>query len=201
MASGRLFADFENDCVNYEHGFIPPSLADTILDQLWRDLRWAQRPIRLFGRMVQQPRLTAWYGDADAVYRYSGITLHPEPWHDTLRGLRYRLEKHLSSPFNSVLANAYRNGNDSMGWHADDEPELGSSPTIASLSLGAERRFLMRHRHSGRISELKPGHGSLLVMKGECQKKYVHSLPKTRKVEELRINLTFRYISPVPEYS
>jgi alkylated DNA repair dioxygenase AlkB len=186
--------DFE-----YREAFLAPEEADACLDRLWHELAWEQREISLFGRRVLQPRLIAWYGDRDAAYSYSGLQLEPRPWHPLLQTLRDRVEEAAGSRFNSVLANAYRDGNDSMGWHSDDEAELGARPGIASLSLGAERTFLLRRasalRQPGEKSrKLLLAHGSLLVMRGDSQKKYQHSVPKTRPETGLRINLTYRLV-------
>ena len=179
------------------------------LVRLWRELDWSQREIKLFGRRVMQPRLVAWYGDAGALYSYSGLTLQPLPWHPLLLDLRLRIERHTGQQYNAVLANAYRSGDDSMGWHADNEKELGPRPVIASLSLGAPRRFLLRPaRHQpGLVAKVRGGvetgsfgmtleNGSLLLMKAGCQQRYQHSLPRTRRAAGLRINLTYRWIVP-----
>jgi len=179
--------------------FLPAAEADQALDCLWQELEWSQKEIVLFGRRVVQPRLVAWYGDPGAVYRYSGLTLTPLAWHPLLRQLGDRIERVSGNRFNAVLANAYRDGRDSMGWHSDDEPELGDAPVIASLSLGATRRFLLRRRVPGKVKpnpsiELSLDHGSLLLMQGESQKRYQHALPRTRRPVTLRINLTYRLV-------
>ena len=180
---------------DYHPGFLSEGDADRLLRCLWPELDWSQQDIVLFGRRVQQPRLSAWYGDAGARYRYSGLSLEPLPWHPALHRLRCTLESRLGRPFNSVLANAYRDGRDSMGWHADDEPELGSEPVIASVSLGACRRFLVRCVRTREPAEFRLEHGSLLVMSGSSQADFRHALPKTSRPCGLRINLTFRRIS------
>lgn len=185
----------------YLPGFLTPGEADRLFDSLRDGLDWEQREIVLFGRRVLQPRLVAWYGDPDAVYRYSGLTLQPRPWPGVLRALRPRIERKTGCSFNAVLANAYRDGADSMGWHSDDESELGPRPCIASLSLGAERNFLLRTRDpdaQGRRSSRRMvlAHGSLLLMRGDSQVRYQHCLPKTRRRVGLRINLTWRRIRP-----
>jgi alkylated DNA repair dioxygenase AlkB len=194
---------FDPDCFDYRPDFLPERLADAWLAQLWRDLNWSQQEITLFGRRVMQPRLVAWYGDPDAVYTYSGLTLQPSPWHSLLAELRGRLESATGGCFNSVLANAYRDGGDSMGWHSDDEKELGPAPLIASVSLGAERRFLVRPRKragGGKAASrgIKLGHGSLLVMRGDSQRFFQHALPRTRQPVGLRINLTYRQVETAP---
>jgi len=187
------------DLFVYHAHFLTQGEADEMLEGLWRELQWSQREIMLFGRPVMQPRLVAWYGEPDAVYRYSGLTLAPLPWHPLLQKLKSRVEAISESRFNSVLANAYRDGRDSMGWHSDDERELGMWPVIASLTLGAARRFLLRPRNrakgvQGATITLHPVHGSLLLMKGESQLLYQHALPRTRRPVALRINLTWRLV-------
>lgn len=187
------FEFLDPDCFEYYAGIIPAPEADSILAGLWEELDWRQQEITLFGRRVLQPRLTAWYGDPGAAYSYSGLQLEPLPWHPLLKTLKNRLESFTGGTFNSVLANAYRNGSDSMGWHSDDEKELGHQPMIASLSFGEERRFLVREkRQKSRALVLQ--HGSLLVMKGESQRRFQHSLPKTLHTAGLRINLTYRMV-------
>lgn len=167
--------------------------ADAWLAQLGREIPWRQHRLRLFGRELDEPRLSCWMGEA--AYRYSGRTRAPEPWHPLVAEMRRRLEALCERPFNGVLLNLYRDGRDSMGWHADDEPELGPDPLIASVSLGAGRRFLLRHG-GGERRELMLEHGSLLVMAGEMQHHWQHALPRMAGVTEARINLTFRYLPP-----
>lgn len=178
----------------YRPGFLPPNRADELLTVLWRELPWSQFEIRLFGRRRLQPRLSAWCSDPGTSYQYSGLRLSPTPWHPLLDSLRGELEAVLGARFNSVLANAYRDGRDSMGWHADDEPELGREPMIASVSLGETRRFLVRKKSGGSPREAQLEHGSLLLMSGHSQSLTVHSVPKTSKPRGLRINLTYRLI-------
>ena len=145
---------------------------------------------------MPEARLTCWVGDEGAVYRYSGVSRRPTPWHPALAKLRVRLESELRVPFNSVLCNAYRGGADSMGWHSDDEPELGTEPVIASISLGAARRFRVRPAGGGAAFATELGHGSLLVMSGRSQHDYRHAVPKTARPVGWRINLTFRNVLP-----
>lgn len=169
--------------------------ADRILDGLRREIPWGLHQIRIFGRWVNEPRQTAWFGDPDAVYTYSGVTMKPVPWTPMLQAIRRRVEAACGTAFNSVLLNLYRDGKDSMGWHSDDEPELGENPVIASVSLGAERRFCVKHRtRPEERHALVLGHGSLLVMRGAMQHHWLHSVPKSLRVSEPRINLTFRQI-------
>ena len=185
--------------LDYIPRFLDEVEADAALARLWRELDWSQHEITLFGRRVMQPRLIAWYGEAGAVYSYSGLTLRPLPWHPLLQDLRERVEARSGCRFNAVLANAYRDGRDSMGWHADDETELGPRPALASLSLGAPRRLLLRpaRRRPGEKAAsigLSLESGSLLLMKAGCQQHYQHAVPRTRRETGLRINLTYRWI-------
>lgn len=179
--------------------FDPQWLGRDEADRLLRDLRegiaWEVHRIRLFGREHASPRLSCWIGDADAAYRYSGSLFVPRPGPPALSRLRARLSAELGTGFNSVLANLYRDGRDCMGWHSDNEAELGPAPVIASVSLGAARRFVLKHRDepSTKLAiELPPG--SLLVMAGSTQRHYRHALPRTARPTGERINLTFRRI-------
>ena len=176
--------------------FLAPAEAATLLAELTATVAWRQEPIKLFGREVMQPRLTAWYGDPDATYRYSGLRLEPLPWLPALQQLRARLEAATGARFNSVLLNLYRSGQDSMGYHADDEPELGPAPVIASLTLGATRTFRLKSRPGvpAQALSLPLPAGSLLVMRGETQQNWLHALPKTVRPVGPRLNLTFRLV-------
>ncbi len=169
---------------------------DDWFERLWAGLDWQEREIVLFGRPVLQPRLVDWYADPGVFYRYSGITLGPRAWPAPLDELRSRLDRDFGTAFNSVLCNAYRDGRDSMGWHADDEPELGESPVIASVNLGATRRFRIRPRGGGDSVAVDLEGGSLLLMAGRSQADWQHAVPKTRRVVGPRINLTFREVFP-----
>ncbi|WP_420141577.1 alpha-ketoglutarate-dependent dioxygenase AlkB family protein [Sphingomonas sp.] len=183
--------------LDYRPAWLAGAEADALFDALRATLPWSVHRIRMFGRVVDSPRLSAWVGDAEAVYRYSGTDFTPHPWTAALSGLRLRLQDELDTPFNSVLANLYRDGRDAMGWHSDDEPELGPQPVIASVSLGAARRFLLKHRQDPALrSALTLPHGSLLVMAGDTQRHYRHALPRTARPVGPRINLTFRWIDP-----
>lgn len=189
-------ADFsQSRDFRYIHNFLGQAQASRLLELFWAELNWQQEEIQLFGRKIPQPRLTSWYGDPDARYTYSGLHLEPQAWHPVLLELRTHLEDFLQRRFNSVLANGYRDGRDSMGWHADDEKELGTGPVIASLSLGACRRFLLRDRRGNETMCLPLEHGSLLIMQGASQSAWKHSLPKTTRPVGLRINLTFRKVA------
>lgn len=175
--------------VDYRPGWIKDD--EVLFDRLREEINWEQHEITLLGRTVPTPRLTAWMGDA--AYRYSGIVNEPIPWPSVLAPIRERLERELGVGFNSCLANLYRDGSDSMGFHSDDEPELGPEPTIASISLGARRRFVLRHRVNGERWIWDLGEGDLLVMRDESQRDYAHAVPKTARVVGPRMNLTFRH--------
>jgi len=178
----------------YERGFLPSGEADALF-ALLRELEWTRDRVRIFGREHLSPRLSAWHGDAGVEYRYSGGNHIARPWTAELGMLRDRLFSALGVRFNFVLANFYRDGNDSMGWHADDEAVLGPNPVIASLSFGATRRLAFRERlrsASPRRSAIALEHGSLLVMAGDSQRRWQHALPRSRRVLGPRINLTFR---------
>ncbi|NOT88960.1 MAG: alpha-ketoglutarate-dependent dioxygenase AlkB [Lysobacter sp.] len=169
--------------------------ADALFDALLTGVAWEVHRIRMFGREVDSPRLSCWIGDPGAAYTYSRTRFDPHPWSPALRSIRTRLRDMLGIDFNSVLANRYRDGRDAMGWHSDDEPELGLRPVIASISLGATRRFGLKPRvEGGRRLALDLPHGSLLVMGGDTQTRYRHALPRTARAVGERINLTFRRI-------
>ena len=181
--------------LHFDPHWLGPLEADALLDGLRRDVRWETHRIRIFGREVDSPRLSCWIGDPDARYRYSGTLFEPHPWPDALAPVRERLERTLGVAFNSVLANLYRDGSDAMGWHSDAEPELGPAPVIASISLGATRRFALKHRDDPtRKLAIDLPHGSLLVMSGATQRHYRHALTRTTRPTDARINLTFRRI-------
>lgn len=169
--------------------------ADALLAALLREIPWEQHRLRLFGREVDAPRLSCWIGDPGAVYVYSRTRFEPRAWPPALAAIRDHLLTRFDLRFNSVLANLYRDGRDSMGWHSDDEPELGREPAIASLSFGAVRRFRLRLRETRRVAgTIDLAHGSLLVMRGATQRLYQHDLPKTSAGVGPRVNLTFRTI-------
>lgn len=167
-----------------------------VLDRLIREVPWRSESIVLWGKKTRQPRLIAWYGDPGRAYAYSGLRLDPLPWSPLLLGLKRRVSRAAGASFNSVLLNYYRDQNDSMGMHSDDEPELGAQPVIASLSLGERRAFVLKPR---RDRSLKPVRvpltsGSLLVMRGDTQRNWKHGIEKQRQPCGPRVNLTFRQI-------
>ena len=176
-------------------GFFGQSEADKLLSDLSTFIEWTQERGTFFGKEQALPRLTAWYGDAGKSYSYSGIRVDPLPWIEPLSGIKTRIQAVSGARFNSVLLNLYRSGTDSVAWHSDDEPELGENPTIASVSFGQERMFHLKHKHlkSEKLKLLLP-HGSLLLMRGETQKNWLHQVPKSKREMQTRINLTFRYI-------
>jgi alkylated DNA repair dioxygenase AlkB len=179
-----------------DRAWMQPAAAYDLLGELRAVVPWEVHAVRLFGREVPAPRLSCWIGDPGTSYRYSGQRHFPRPWPDCLRPVRARLEAQLGVPFNSVLANLYRDGRDAMGWHRDDERDLGPAPVIASLSLGAPRRFLVKAHGDAEAKALaiELPHGSLLVMAGDFQRHYRHALPRTARAVEARINLTFRNV-------
>lgn len=168
--------------------------ADSYFQQLYQSLDWQQEQLFIYGRWMNVPRLMAWYGDSGARYRYSGVDHQPQAWISVLAELRTNVEAACGHGFNSVLANLYRDGRDSMGCHADDEKELGRNPLIASLSFGDSRLLRFKHLKTGQKLDIELGHGDLLVMAGELQHHWRHELPKTRQLKQARINLTFRRI-------
>ena len=180
--------------VGYWAGFFAPEEARALCGALRAEIRWERHRVRIRGREVDCPRLSGWEGDA--TYAYSGITLRPAPWTPRVSAVRRRIEAATGEVFNSVLANLYRDGADRLGWHADDEPELGPSPVIASASFGAPRRFLLRPKRGGASMPVVLEPGSLLVMRGATQRHWLHSVPPTRRPVGPRINLTFRRILP-----
>lgn len=157
-------------------------------------LRWRQERLRLFGRWHTTPRLTAWFGEPGTSYTYSGVRHEANGMHAAVSALRDGVRSYSSADFNFVLLNRYRSGRDGMGWHADDEPELGERPFIASLSLGATRRFKMRRKDGMNEIAVDLESGSLLTMSGDCQRDWLHCVPKTMRPVGERINLTFRYV-------
>jgi alkylated DNA repair dioxygenase AlkB len=172
--------------------------ADQAIAALRAELLWEQREIVLFGRRILQPRLIAWAGDLG--YRYSGQTLEPRVFTPAARRILDRVCARVGEPFNHVLVNRYRSGEDSMGLHADDEPELGRDPVVATVSLGASRRFVVRSRRKQDRDgqDLRLGHGALLVMGGTCQRYYVHGVPRDLGAGGERISLTFRRLLRAP---
>lgn len=179
----------------YDRFFFNNIEANKYFNLLKKEIEWRQDNIKVFGKIYPQPRLTALYANNNKSYSYSNIKMHPITFTPTLFDIKSKIEKRLNSQFTSCLLNLYRNGQDSNGWHADNEKELGLNPVIASLSLGAERVFHMKHRNDKKEKlKINLTNGSLLVMRGKTQHHWLHQIPKTRKKVEERINLTFRII-------
>jgi alkylated DNA repair dioxygenase AlkB len=186
--------DMPDADLKYYPNFIAASEAAILMQALHQSLDWRQEQITLYGKTFDVPRLQAWYGDKSARYQYSNLSLRPLPWNSVLLALKHKCENASNSHFNSVLANLYRHGQDGMGRHADNEPELGQQPVIASLSFGEERNLDFYHNATKNKVRLPLHNGSLLVMSGDTQKYWQHSVAKTKKTLAQRINLTFRYI-------
>ena len=187
--------DVRDADVRYAPQWLPHAEADALFTALHDGIAWESHRIRLFGREVDSPRLSCWIGDADAAYTYSHTRFEPRPWPKVLLPVRERLRTELGADFNGVLANLYRDGNDRMGWHADDEPEIDPRVPIASLSLGATRRFVLRRRgEASRKVSIELEHGCLLTMDCATQRHWQHALPRTARDTGARINLTFRRI-------
>jgi alkylated DNA repair dioxygenase AlkB len=175
--------------------FLSQQEADHYLSKFRENLEWHQDDIKLFGKTHLAPRLTAWYGEEGISYSYSGVKLKAKAWTPDLLEIKEKLKSYCETEFNSVLLNYYRSGQDSMGWHSDDEKELGVNPVIASVSLGQERVFHFRHKKEKNLKvKIALKSGSLLLMKGETQHFWQHQIPKSKKPMQSRINLTFRDI-------
>ena len=174
--------------------FILPSQSDLYFDQLKNNINWQQEEMKIYGKTLPFPRLTAWYGDPQKTYSFSGLTLQPNAWTSELQEIKAQVESKVDARFNSVLLNRYRDGNDSISWHQDDEKDLDKNPIIASVNFGATRRFQLRHKQTREKFSIELSHGSLLVMLGKLNHYWQHQVPKTKKSVGERINLTFRYI-------
>jgi alkylated DNA repair dioxygenase AlkB len=180
----------------FMRNFFTPSQAKYYFDLLQNKIEWKQEEVKFYGKTYPVPRKTAWYGYEGFNYSYSGITCYPEIWTEELLEIKTQIERFIpQEDFTSVLLNLYNNGNDKMGWHADDEKELGINPTIASVSLGETRRFDIKHKQNKELHyKFELTSGSLLIMRGALQHHWVHQIPTQKKVKEPRINLTFRTI-------
>jgi alkylated DNA repair dioxygenase AlkB len=170
--------------------------SELLYEELLSTINWRQEPIKMFGKSVLQPRLTALYGNEGVSYGYSGIRMPATLWTDTLMAIKHKIEQATQATFNVALLNRYRGGADSMGWHRDNEKELGNEPVIASLSFGAVRAFQVRpYKSKSTPITLHPESGSMLVMKGEMQQIWEHQLPKCKHPTCTRINITFRKVA------
>jgi alkylated DNA repair dioxygenase AlkB len=194
FAQSSIKYDLPGATIRYYPNVIPNAVQ--LFLGLEQSLAWQQDSLYIAGKSILIQRLNTWYGDEGADYSYSGLSLSPLPWTPALLGLKTLVEEYAEISFNSVLANLYRTGNDSVAWHSDDEKELGNNPTIASLSLGATRKFSFRHKtnRQQKIVHLLLEPGSLLLMEGATQHYWQHQIAKTTKLVGARINLTFRRI-------
>ncbi len=182
------------DVVLHHHAWSPAS-GDQLCAQLIQQIEWRQDKISMFGQTHNVPRLNAWYGDPDYSYAWSGIQMHPNSWTPSLQQIKERVNELASVQFNSVLINLYRDGNDKVDWHADDEKVLGVDPVIASVSLGAARKFRMRRKDRSRPPiEILLRSGDVLVMRGSTQQLWEHAVPRTKRIAQPRVNLTFRVV-------
>ena len=186
--------DMPDADISILHEIGMPMPYDQMLRKLIDQTIWRQEDVKIYGKVYQQPRLVALYGDSGKQYDYSGISLHPLPWTDLLREIKRRVEDCTDARFNAVFLNLYRDHNDSMGFHSDDEKELGKNPVIASLTFGATRTFLLKHKHKKEIplQKIPLEAGTVLLMKGETQHFWKHGINKQTKPCGPRINLTFR---------
>ena len=184
----------ENGEYLFYPNFFTKSESDIFFQKLKSEIEWKQESMNMYGKKINFPRLTAWYGDNDKPYSFSGITLSPKVWNEELVSIKSKIEPIAKVDFNSVLLNRYRDGNDSISWHTDAEKELGLNPVIASVNFGATRKFQLRHIKTKEKLEIELTNGSLLIMQGELQHFWQHQVPKTKELKTERINLTFRFI-------
>jgi alkylated DNA repair dioxygenase AlkB len=185
----------KNANVLYLEQFYNSETSNFLFNTLRKEIQWQQDNIKLFGKTYKQPRLTALYAENEKPYSYSNITMYPESFFKELEQVKSDIEEKIAHKFTTCLANLYRTGNDSNGWHSDNEKELGHNPVIASLSLGATRSFQLKHKtDSSQRFNIELPSGSLLIMKGTTQEFWKHQIPKTKKHVGERINLTFRKI-------
>ena len=180
--------------LRYSAAWLEALDADRCLDELLADQAWSSDRIRMFGKTIVTDRKVIWFGDEGLSYTYSGVKKQPLAWNPVVQGLKSLVEQEVGCGFNSCLANLYHHGGEGMGWHSDDEPELGPCPTIAVISLGATRKFKLKHKATGTVVDVMLEHGSLTVMSGQCQECWRHTLAKSARVAEPRISLTFRKI-------
>jgi alkylated DNA repair dioxygenase AlkB len=192
----------QNEYINITNGeylyfpsYFEKKESNSFLRSLIKEIIWKQEKMNIYGKSIKFPRLTAWYGDDERSYKFSGITLYPNKWTPLIVNIKERVESQIGTKFNSVLLNFYKNGNDSISWHSDAEEELGKNPIIASVSFGEKRLFQLKHNISKQKREIELQNGSLLVMKGELQHYWKHQLPKTRHKKRERVNLTFRLLN------
>jgi alkylated DNA repair dioxygenase AlkB len=178
----------------FEPNFFDVDESKLFLENLKNKILWKQESMNMYGKQINFPRLTSWYGENDKPYSFSGIKLNPNPWSNELIAIKQKIEPVSNTVFNSVLLNLYRDGKDSISWHTDAEKELGKNPIIASVNFGATRKFQLRHIETKEKLEIDLSNGSLLIMQGELQHFWQHQVPKTNSLISERINLTFRVI-------
>ena len=194
-ASKPLKIKLLNAEIEYTPAFFNLKESKKLFDLIYNKTNWIEDNIRVYGKVYKQPRLTAFYANNDKAYGYSNISMIPQPFSPILNAVKLKIEKATKMTFSSCLLNLYRDGQDSNGWHSDNEKELGKNPVIASLSLGAERLFHLKHKSIKTLKhKLTLQNGSLLLMKGDTQHHWLHQIPKTKKLIDKRINLTFRLI-------
>lgn len=177
-----------------KENFLTVPEAKDLFQNLQKEIPWEPDQVRIFGKIITTKREVAWYGDPGLSYTYSGFVKQPLPWSSELLWIKEKVEKYCGEVFNSCLLNLYHDGQESMGWHRDNEKELKKHGTIASLSLGAARKFSFKHLNEKRKIDIPLNAGSLLLMKGIIQDHWQHSLPAMKRIDEARINLTFRQI-------
>ncbi|MDB5122708.1 MAG: alpha-ketoglutarate-dependent dioxygenase AlkB [Mucilaginibacter sp.] len=188
-------ADLPADLMVYKPGVFDPEESQALLETFIHQIQWIQETVHMYGKMIKTPRLIAWYGDTSQSYSFSGNKYNPSPWTKELLKIKNQIEPIAGVKFNSVLLNYYRDGNDSVAWHSDDEYELGVKPVIASVSFGQARRFDVRNKQDHKLKyAVTLEHGSLLLMKGDLQRFWQHRIAKSTRPMEARVNLTFRVI-------
>jgi len=191
----KIILPLSDGDVTYYPSFFSEEKTTAYFQKINSETQWREDSIKLFGKTYLQPRLTALYASNNKPYSYSGITMNPLPFTDTIAEIKNEIEQQTKTTYTTVLINLYRDGNDSNGWHSDDEKELGTNPCIASISLGTKRRFQLKHKKEKAIRfSLDLNHGSLLLMKGATQHHWKHQIPKQKLITSPRINLTFRLI-------
>ena len=195
LIKSQIIKERNLDLIYYSN-FFDKKLSNKLFSKLLKNITWKNDTFKIMGKNIVLKRRTAWYGDDGKTYKYSGTVRKPQLWNKDLKSIKSKIEKRTNFIFNSVLLNDYKNGHIGMGFHSDDEKELGSKPVVASLSFGVSRDIYYKNKCNNNLKKIKIliEDGSLLIMKGETQKYWKHSIPIRRKIKERRINLTFRYI-------
>ena len=191
--------DIDTKQISLYKNTFPQRICTTLFNKLYQEIPWSQPQITLFGKTHPIPRQQCWMGDEHASYSYSNLQMKPKPWTDTVTFIKRFVETICNTTFNSVLINLYRDGNDSNGWHSDNEKELGTHPLIASFNLGESRAFKLKNKTTKELYAYQLDAGDLLIMKKGVQAEWLHTIPKTKKVKQPRINLTFRSIYSEPD--